>query len=171
MADWYIDHVNHDGSFIHRISPENLHVTWNKGEHGPHELTYEIAGSNPIDRYKIEPYAIDFQLYRNSDMILDGMVTSFEFESEAEFMSVGAKSYLHYLEKRFFPFDPLQPNLHRVGNPPRGFAYEGIAVSQTEIMQMLFSNIFAMPNSLPVTWELTDTVAEMDYSVELGDTE
>lgn len=172
MPRWHVRHKNLDGSNIAQFSIENLHVTWNKGENGPHELTYEIPSQYPgTDISRIKPYYVDFELARNDIPLFSGMLTSVSFESENEYIEVAGKSYLHYLDKRTFPFDPMDPNRYRIFFPPRGYAFDTVATEMSTIIGYMFDKVFAEPNSLPMTWELVDTGVFIPYQIDLGDTE
>src|SRR5580765_37422 len=169
MARWHVLHKRLWGENEAQFSMENLHVTWNKGENGPHELTYEISYYYETDLTQIIPYNIDFGLFRNDREIMQGMVTAVGFEAEQEYLSVAAKSYLHYLEKRMFPYDAQHPNAFLIGDPPRGSAYEVTNAEVKNIIETLLSSTIAMPNSLPITWTLADTGHHTDYRIDLPD--
>jgi hypothetical protein len=156
--------MKHDGRIMAQVSPENLNVTWNKGETGPHEVTFEVPDAYPgFDIATIQPYNNDFALILDDVPIMKGIITSCAFESEENYASVAGKDWLHYLERRFYPFDPLNPNYFRVGNPPRGLAYEtpetdeagiptGPEADITDIVEILLSQTLSVPNSLPIVW-------------------
>lgn len=57
------------------------------------------------------PYRTDYALYRtgaggNRRLIVEGMVTSVNLSSDRDSILVGGKDWLHYLERRVYPFDP-----------------------------------------------------------------
>ena len=156
--------MKHDGRIMAQVSPENLHVTWNKGETGPSEVTFEVPDAYPgFDIATIQPYNNDFALVLDDVPIMKGIVTSSSFESEENYASVAGKDWLHYLERRFFPFDPLNPNAFRVDDPPRGMAYDSPQTDAdgaplqgwqdvTQHVEVLLHQTLKISNSLPITW-------------------
>lgn len=164
--------LEHDGEFVVQVEPENLSFTMNKGENGPHEMTFEIScGNEGVDFTRIVPYDTDFRLVRDNAVIMAGMITSTNFESDNDWFNVAGKSWLHYLERRHFPFDPLHPNQYRIGAPPRGLAMQVRLSEVSDILDAVFQKIVEQPWSLDFTWELVNPAAKTAFRIDLGDTE
>jgi hypothetical protein len=155
--------------------PENTSFTLNKGENGPHELTFELATANEaLDFNKIVPYEVDFELWRETveTPLIAGIVTSINFESESEMLQVACKDWLHYLDRRIYPFDPMDPNHYVAGAPPRGSALEVVQEEVSSIVALLLNQTLAVPNSLDFFLdEMPDTGHKTDLTVSLFDTE
>jgi hypothetical protein len=157
--------------------PENLNFTMNKGENGPHEVTYELPTANDAaDLHNIVPYWTDFELYRENEILTSGMLTSAAFQSESEALQVAGKSWLHYLEKRQWPFDPMDPLRYKQPGAPRGVAWEVEQIDVAYVVEKLLTVTLAEPNSLPITGyqvilEADRVGRKMDYRIDLADTE
>jgi len=171
LPRFHVLHRTHDGTNLAMFYPENLSFTMNKGENGPHEVTYELPTANDAAELKnVVPYWTDFELYRENEQIFGGMVTSVSFSSEDECIRVAGKSWLHYFEKRHYPFDPTDPAKYQWPGTPRGIAYQAIQKDISEVLHFLLQNILFLPNSLELFWDLGTTGRLMDYQISLGDT-
>jgi hypothetical protein len=78
----------------------------------PHDAggycNYKIPKDSPMaNRDKVEPYVTQYQLFREGQVIVEGVHTAVGGLSiGGETIDISGKDYLHYLDKRFFPFDP-----------------------------------------------------------------
>ena len=171
MASWVIQHKDHDHNVIHSIEPENLHFAQNNS--APHEISYEISLDNPVvleentvEGDAIGEYQHDWQLWRNGVAMdeMAGIITSVHSNQGTNMLEVAGKSWLHYLDRRFYPFDPLDPYAYRLS------AYQ---VDVTSIIHDMISAVQAQPNSLQ--YDLSDLVSRTTYvdnmRIEFGDTE
>jgi hypothetical protein len=181
MAEWTIVHLDHDEVEIDTFHPENLQFNLEKGENGPHTINYEISRSaDNVAPLFVRPYVTDFELYRDTDLILAGMHTMFSVNSDEEHCKIGGKGWLHYLERRFWPFDPNDPDAHKVkhtgsptpDDPGEGFAYKEFDLDPMQIIADILDEVLAEPESLAITYSLTNIGETVDiYTIDLIDTE
>lgn len=173
MRDWRIMHKNHDGTNRGQLQPENLSFTMVKGEAGSHSVNYELDLGNAtmVDMTQFtEPYRTDFELSVDGLIIIAGMHTEMSFNTEDEFIQIAGKDWMHYLERREYPFDPLQPNAYRLGDPDRGLAFIGINTDIGNIINQLLTQTLTMPYSLPISWTTPTIGVATDYELALADT-
>ena len=173
MRDWRIMHKNHDGTNRGMLQPENLSFTMVKGEAGSHSVNYELSlgHEESVDMVQFtEPYRTDFELSVDGLIIIAGMHTEISFNTDDEFIQIAGKDWLHYLERREFPFDPVNPNAYRTGNPDRGLAFAYTNVDVGVIVNKLLTTTLAQPYSLPMSWSTPTTGVTADYELSLADT-
>jgi hypothetical protein len=122
-SPWTIIHRDHAGNSKGQTRPENLTFELNLNE--PHTINYEVSFSDSItlpdvDGDFVGPYRTDFELYYGSVLIMAGLHTEHACNTDDEFAQVSGKDWSHYLEKRFWPFDPLNPTKYKLGRgaPP-----------------------------------------------------
>jgi hypothetical protein len=171
MSDITVKHKQHDGTVINTFRPENLAFTLNKGENGPHDISYELSRAQ-VSPDMIGPYRTDFELIDNSTFgpvtIMSGLHTMYSMASNEEHVKIAGKGWLHYFERRFWPFDGSDPNLWArkvgtlsvatLGDPPTDFAY----YTQTPVDSMV-----VMKDLLNVL-QLFDPVNTLDYTYSLA---
>jgi hypothetical protein len=96
------------------------------------------------------------------------------------------KDWLHYLERRYWPYNDADPNFYRKGhptstppdmsNPPTGYAYYvdvgSDHLDSMEIITDMLDIVLGLPNSLDLTYSLTN-IGHIPalFTVELIDTE
>lgn len=172
MRDWRILHKNHDGTNRGLLQPENLSFTMVKGEAGSHSVNYELDLGNAasVDMQQFtEPYRTDFELTVDGIAIIGGIHTEISFNTDDEFMQIAGKDWMHYFERREYPFDPLAPNAYRLGDPDRGLA---LAYENTDIgivVNQLLVQTLSQPYSLPITWTTPTVGILVDYEISLAD--
>lgn len=99
----------------------------------------------------------------------------------SSFMSVGGKDWLHYFERRVFPFDGRDPNRYDnvIGTPPTSLSYQiaataGASARPEQIAVTVINHILAIPYSLPLTFvgahPSSNTGDPIDYQLSLADT-
>jgi hypothetical protein len=180
-AKWTVKHLEHDGTVLSTFKPENLTFSLEKGENGPHTVSYELSrGNDSVTPAFVGPYRTDFELYSDTDLIVAGMHTLFNVESDQEHVKIGGKGWLHYLQKRYWPFDPNDPNAYRKkaglaapddDDPPTGYAYAVTGIDSMDIIGDMLDMITADPNSLEITHSLVDIGHDPVFSIDLIDTE
>lgn len=92
--------------------PEHLGFSIRNSEAG--HISYEIPLSEPFLGFEeFGPYRTDYQLYRRGssggfNLLVEGMITSVNLNKDRDSILVGGKDWLHYLERRTYPFDPVK---------------------------------------------------------------
>ena len=92
--------------------PENLSFSIRNSE--PGGISYEIPLGHPSLTFEeFGPYRTDYQLYRRGAtggyvLLVEGMVTSVNLSKDRDSVLVSGKDWLHYLERRIYPFDPVR---------------------------------------------------------------
>ncbi|HEY1248257.1 MAG TPA: hypothetical protein VGE97_04650 [Nitrososphaera sp.] len=186
MSDITVIHTEHDGTPINTFRPENLNFTLRKGQDGPHDITYEISRSN-TSTDMVGAYRTDFILEVDSSavpyVIMRGMHTSApQITTDEERIQIAGKDWLHYLERRYWPFNDSDPNFYRTGagavtdnNPPTGFSYYVDPLSPQDSMKIvtdLLDQILSLPNSMALTYTLPDIGHDIEFfSVDIFDSE
>lgn len=189
MSDLVVTHYEHDGTALGSFGPENLNFTLRKGEDGPHDITYELSRDFAVEDM-VGAYRTDFKLVDSASTtpvtIMAGMHTSApQITTDEERIQLAGKDWLHYLERRYWPYNDSDPNYFRIGtppaspitenNPPPGFAYYVDAGTPRDTMQIitdLLDMVLGMPNSLDINYLLSNIGHNIElFSVDLIDTE
>src|SRR5262245_30197191 len=114
MAEAIITHMEHDGTIRDTFRPEDLHFTLRLDE--PSDIDYEASLAMPNMRAGfVGPYRTDFLLTVDGEPVIGGLHTPYERQGEDESVRIAGKCWMHYLEKRHYPFDPQAPTLFRHG--------------------------------------------------------
>lgn len=171
MAFFQIRHLKHNGELLHTVEPQDLHFALNNS--APHDISYNVnlddpvvAESNTLEGDFLGEYQHDWELLRDGKPMdqMSGLITGLHSHQSDGVIEVTGKSWLHYLDKRFYPFDPLRP-----------YAYRFSAYQQdvTDIIHDVISAIQAQPYSLQ--FDLSDLVGQTTFidnlRIEFGDTE
>ena len=173
MRNWRIMHKNHDGTNRGQLQPENLSFTMQKGDAGSNSVAYELdlGHSESVDMVQFqEPYRTDFELSVDGYIIIAGMHTEIAFSTDDNFVQIAGKDWLHYLEKRQYPFDPMEPNQYRDGDPERGLAMEAEGVDVGTIIGTILARVLDEPYSLDMTYTVPDMETPIDFELALADT-
>lgn len=171
MANWQIRHRTHNGDLLHTIDPENLNFTINLDD--PHDISYEVSTDNPVIEEEntaegdwLGAYQHDWELLRDGEIItgMAGMVTSINIPSGQEVVKVTGKSWLHYLERRHYPFDPHNPLTWR------------LRMHNEDVCDIIHEMLTAtLSRDYSLNIDLLDLVARTTFDsslrIEFGDTE
>lgn len=192
-SPWTIIHRNHDGSSRGQTRPENLSFELNLNE--PHTINYEVSFGDSITRPDADgdfvgPYRTDFELYYGGVMIMAGMHTEHACNSDDEFASVSGKDWSHYLERRFWPFEPENPDKYLLGRgappgqdpnnyPSNGKVYEAWQYDSALVVKdLLDMTLGRHPKStslaqysLPITYSFAPTGHLINFEMGDNDTE
>ncbi|HEY1248646.1 MAG TPA: hypothetical protein VGE97_06645 [Nitrososphaera sp.] len=174
MSDLTLVNMEHDGTVINTFQPENLQFTLNKGEQGPHDISYEVSRSAILAENQVGPYRTDFKLIDDTSgdpvTIMAGMHTMVSVTSDEEHAKFAGKDWLHYLERRNWPYDDGDPNAFRLGipvttsdEPPPDFAYYVVGRDSATIIKDILDLVLDFTNSL----DLTYTLPPIGHAVEL----
>jgi len=93
------------------------------------DLQFEIALSTTgLTFEQFGPYRTDFELYRTGQsgdvkLLTEGMLTSTNLNNDRDSILVAGKDWLHYLERRVYPFDPVQYVAGNWRNWPQGWPH------------------------------------------------
>lgn len=206
MGKWLVEHRNHDYSLIgSAIPPRDLSFTLRTGKEGPHDVSYNLPLLKDNEELSIpdifefvSPYKTDYYLTRyNRDneatFSTSGMHVDTRVADGQEYTEIAGKGWLHYLERRQYPFDPLNPNLHRyiaggygmLTNPERGLAakrtyLKGSAIVEFLLTEVILNEPYGLENfSLVInetpetsgTWELAlnDTTDLLAHITDLAE--
>lgn len=80
----------------------------------PGDISFEIPLSEPnLTSVQFGPYRTDWYLYRIGQgsaysLLEGGMLTSVNLNGDRDSVLVRGKSFMHYLERRIYPFSPVQ---------------------------------------------------------------
>lgn len=180
MSGITVNHREHDGTLIATYQPENLQFTLNKGENGCHVISYEISRAIVTADF-VGPYRTDFELLVDGSAvnILSGMHTNYSIQSNEEHVKIAGKDWLHYLEKRYWPYDDSNPNFYRFAipttdadHPPTGYAYFQVARDSALIVKDMLDQVLSLTDSLNLTYTLTAMGYTVDvFTIDLIDTE
>lgn len=113
MGDFLVYHRDVATAIITgQYVPQNLNFGLRNSENG--EITYEIPLSEPFLRFEeFGPYRTDYQLYRRGNsgqytLLVEGMITSVNLNNDRDSILIAGKDWIHYLDRRVFPFNPVQ---------------------------------------------------------------
>lgn len=198
MADWQVTFTepfgedNLTGSF----RPENLSFSIKNSE--PGEINFEIPLSEPTLRHnQFGPYRTDYHLYRigsggNRLLLVEGMVTSVNLNNDRDTILVSGKDWLHYLQRRIYPWNPVAYKNGDWVKWPQGWPHfanslrekEGNAVEVRQIVEDILERMQtvtlpALPNVAPDTtpgrgqldiqFNNVNTGVEVRYTILPGD--
>jgi len=97
--------------------PEHLNFSIRNSQAG--DVSYEIPLGEPnLTFEEFGPYRTDYQIWRRGgsglyNLLVEGMVTSVNLNKDRDSVLVSGKDWIHYLERRIYPFDPA---LYRSGD-------------------------------------------------------
>lgn len=137
MATWEVSLIRRDGSIMGIYAPEDLHFVLNIDD--PHTIDFNMsihadeAALFRSDEPACGPYRTDWSLTRDSLEIANGIITRTSGRGEDEYFSISGQSYLHYLDRRVFPYDLYYSNT--IGN--RVWAAGGYIASETPVNTIL----------------------------------
>jgi hypothetical protein len=107
VREWKIVHYNNEDDPIAEIQPEQLTFADYLNRVG--YVQYEIDMENEYARASyVYPYRTNYRLYWGTEAIQGGLHTAVSIEDiESDKLGVTGNDWLHYFERRIFPFDPL----------------------------------------------------------------
>lgn len=158
MAKYVVKHLQHDGTALGELVPENLE--WTITLNSPEDVGYDINMSNPMARFnRTFPWQTDFQLWRDGELLIAGIHTSVEAGNlESNSLKVAGRGWWEYFHHRHFPFDPL--NI---------LGY--IAIDDLfDHVRALITAVQSLSNSLVLTFGSEVAGTSVDYRIAPGDT-
>jgi hypothetical protein len=162
--DFRIIHLNHDFVEIGECFPNSLSFSLPLSAAG--DIAYELAIDHNLATWqKTYPYRTDYLLLLGEQMLQGGIHTGVAISDvETETLQISGNDYLHYLEKRWYPFDPL--------NLAAGGYIAPINTDVFTLVENLLDATLALSDSLPLDYDngLSGQVIN-DFKIELGDTE
>lgn len=123
MAAYTINFRSHNGdAWWLGVKPEELRFSINLDQ--PHDISFQISNdeiaTTTKDTLDVETgggplgtYQHDWHLLRNGVQIpeMAGMITSLNIPEGQEYMEITGKSWLHYLDRRHYPYNPTPGSL------------------------------------------------------------
>ena len=107
MPDWSVSFVESmvDPTGFFRVSDLTFSIV--NSEEGT--FTCEIPLGNPdLTPNLIGPYRTSWTVLRGGHALEGGIVTSINLNKDRETLMIGGSSFLHYLKRRIYPFEPVQ---------------------------------------------------------------
>lgn len=161
---WRIIHKNHAFQELGECFPSNLNFSLPLSAVG--DVSYELAIDDPLATWqKTYPKRTDYLLMYGNHELQGGIHTGVNINDvERETLQISGNDYLHYLEGRWYPFDP--ENL-----AAGGFIWP-INSDLFVIVEDMLDATLALSHSLPLTYNnrLSGQTIN-DFKIELGDTE
>ncbi len=148
-----VEHLNIAGTSLGSTNP--VEPTWEKVLNEPHTVDYSLHLTDPLALLaKTRPYKTDFAFKRNDVTLIGGMHTQVGVdEGNYEELQVAGKSWLHYLERRRYPFNPADPTQYvRI---PGEFPIRWVSMDIFQIVYDMVDEVIALNNSLPITHAAT----------------
>lgn len=189
MATWTVEHYEHEftaivvgdpeieenGALINTVAPENLHFVWQLAELGPSEIDYEVSltatdtiTDDPVVSLDfVRPYFQDFALYRDAQLLMGGMITGLNIEAGGECVKIAGKDWLHYLERRMWPYDATLSYV----NWPTGFRFKVTAAEIGQIVTDVIETVRDVSGNYPgPPNDLTFPSYSLKFVVDCDDT-
>lgn len=146
----------------------------------PGTISYEIPLSEPfLTHDQFAPYRSDWELYRASagggySLLEGGIITDVNLSTNRDSVLVNGKSWLHYLERRMYPFDPVAyVSGHDWVNWPKQWPIKEADVRvdlQVIVEEILLAMMEAdRPNSLPIKFSNIPTGSLGEHIIYPGD--
>ena len=162
MPDFHIIHKDHNGVALGECTPNNLSFGMPLNDVG--YIQYDLDDNHPLANYLYtRPYVTDWELWVDDIPLMGGLHTSINRASaDANAITVAGKDWLHYLEKRFYPFDPtnIETYWYSVGT-----------TDVYTILTHLLDTTLGRKNSLGLTYSFGSFGSTIDYAVTPGDME
>lgn len=162
--EWRVVHLDHSFVKLGEAFPSNLDfaVFLSKIGHCNYDLSFEDGLANSDNVY---PYRTDYVLYRGQTLALQGGIhVAVEPDIDNRVIQISGNDYLHYLERRWYPFDPT--------NLATGGYTAPVGTDIAVIVKKLLDDTLAVANSLPLTYTLPAVGQTVnDFKIPLGDTE
>jgi hypothetical protein len=170
MARWEVD-LRTEGSFVGTVLPEALSFDITLKE--PEIVDFEISLANPVvKRDFITPYASDFMLRRINKELIGGIITQVNLKGEDDAIKVGGKGYLHYLERRHYPFPSYNASDSNTFGADKLF--KAVNKDPIQIVTDMLTGMRDAPQSfsLPFTVVANGHIGiKINYRIPPGDTE
>lgn len=170
---WTVKHLEHDDTLLATVRPENLTFTLNKGENGPHLVNYELSRAHPVVVPQfIAPYATDFELLRDDDVIVSGMHTMLGVSSEEEHVKISGKGWLHFLQRCLWPFNDTDVDAFvygfglvapTLGDPYSGYAYTAENQEVMDIITDMLTLVLSFDDTVPITHSLVSIGHDIEF--------
>jgi hypothetical protein len=162
--EWRMIHLDHNFVELGELFPNNLNFSLPLSAVG--DCSYEIVVGEPLATWeKTFPYRTDYLLAWGDKILQGGIHTGISIvDVEQATVQVSGNDYLHYLEGRWYPFDPL--NLTGAGY------IAPIGTDLFTIIEALLDAALALPESLEMFYNngLSGQTIN-DFKIEAGDTE
>lgn len=164
MANWQVIHYDHAGNALGESVPSELEFGYKHSELA--YINYNLDKSDPLAVIgKTQTYVTDFVLNRDTVAMLGGLHTQVEADDvSGSTIKVSGKEWLHYFERRFYPYD---------GGTLNG--YTAVGQDLFQIARDLINTTLAQPNSLTgVTFDAASLLASGitgDFRIEPADIE
>lgn len=199
MSLLVVDHYDHTLAYTHSFIPDQL--TWELRLRDVGTINYRLglkqknsAGTDvlTLGHDFIGPYRTHFILrHVNTDSdwtnpaigtnIMGGFHTSMGGAWGSDFMNVGGKDWLHYFERRVFPFDARSAHVNDyvIGTPPASLSFQiaagaGASARPEQIAVTIINQVLSVTYSLPLAsvgaHPSSSTGDPIDYALSLGDT-
>jgi len=171
MARWEVD-LRTEDSYVGTVLPEALSFDMTLKE--PEIVDFEISLANPVvKRDFITPYASDFMLRRINKELIGGIITQVNLKGEDDRLAVGGKGWLHYFEKRHYPFPGYVP-----GDVDTFGHYKLFVKTDTDpikIVEDMLDGLISAPQSFCLDFTVETNgyigIPVLQYVIPPGDTE
>jgi hypothetical protein len=159
-VSWRVVHADHNGVPFGEVNPMGLEFGIALSQ--VNFCNYDISLTNPMASYGYcRPYITDFYLYRDNLLIMAGIHTEIQPDLDTRLLKVSAKEWLHYLEKRIYPFDPANPTANLVTY----FQNDAFVV-----VELILDAVLALSNSLPLNYDNGTSGLLVNWRNDPGDT-
>ena len=164
FREFRIIHVNHAYEEIGEVFPSSMSFSLPLSAVG--DVSYEMSLNDVMaTEEKVYPYKTDYILMLGNKRLQAGIHTGVAISDiEQEALQVSGNDYLHYLELRWLPFDPM--------NLAAGGYIAPIGTDIFMLIEALLDLTLAVPDSLVIAYDngLSGQLIN-DFKIELGDTE
>jgi hypothetical protein len=128
-----------------------------------HTVAYSLQFTDPLcKKDKTRPYVTDFELRRHDFTVLAGEHTAVEGSNDSGVLRVAGKSWEHYLERQFWPFNPQDVLQYK---------YVKTNTDTATIITDLLNMVLSFPNTLDLDYDLEPTGTPVNFKIETADTE
>lgn len=167
MTDFVVKHYLHDGTAVGETNP--ITPEWGFKLDDADYLNYEIPTNISLATAGYTfPYLTDWTLFRNGKELMAGIHTPVNItENPGDTLKVSGLGWLHYFQRRFYPFDPTNPT---------AYFYAVVQRNAFLVVQDIFTTVLAQPYSLTgITFNHGFAYVGTDpplinYNIDPGDT-
>lgn len=157
---WKVVFKDTAGRIIGDATPETPEFTFSRVNIPTLNFGLSLASSIAKKSY-LKPKYTDFELWRGSDIVLDGILTEIGRNDLNEAgIEIACQGYLYYFENRYWPFDPAAPTASN-----RLWAQ----VDVFTIIEQILDVVCEHPNSLKLIYNNGLSNIFINYKIETAD--
>jgi hypothetical protein len=150
------------GDLLGNLHPEDTEWVHTLNQYGT--INFDLSLDSPLCKKRyLTPYMTDFKFFMGDRLEMEGIITDLQFpQLTSESVKVSGRSYLHYLEKRYWPFDPGNPNYFT-----RSWFEQDVVL----VIESMLDEVLTQGGSLDFSYNNDPVGIPVNYRIEPADSE